>query len=101
MRPKDRELLQQHAAALKANPDLVLLLRGHADGQGPAEYNRALAEKRAEMAARVLASMGVELQQLRHEAAPPPPAGQAPARSQPEDRRVELVYLLPGAVAGR
>lgn len=101
VRPKDRELLQRHAAALKANPGLVLLLRGHADGQGPAEYNQALAEKRAEMAARELVAMGVDLQQLRHEAAPLPPAGAAPARTQPADRRVELVYLVPGAVAGR
>lgn len=101
VKPKDHELLQQHAAALKANPGRVLMVRGHADSQGPAEYNRALADKRAETVAKLLASMGVDPRQIRHEAAAPSGSNATDSKPQREARRVELVYVEMGAVAGR
>jgi outer membrane protein OmpA-like peptidoglycan-associated protein len=61
--PSEREALQSIAAAFKTyltvKPDARLMLSGHADKRGPATYNQALSERRAELAKRFLLEQGV------------------------------------------
>lgn len=48
LRPDAREVLQGHAAWLKANPQSRVAVEGHCDERGTSEYNLALGAKRAE-----------------------------------------------------
>jgi outer membrane protein OmpA-like peptidoglycan-associated protein len=61
--PSEREALASIATAFKtyltAKPDAHLMLSGHADKRGPASYNQALSERRAELAKRFLVEQGV------------------------------------------
>ena len=61
--PSEREELKSIADAFKtlltAKPDAHLVLSGHADKRGPASYNQALSERRAELAKRFLVEQGV------------------------------------------
>lgn len=61
--PSEREALQSIAVAFKtyltAKPDAHLELSGHADKRGPASYNQALSERRAELAKRFLVEQGI------------------------------------------
>src|SRR5262249_10812281 len=50
VRPADAKILDSSAAYLKANPDLLVLIEGHCDARGTAEYNVALGERRAKAA---------------------------------------------------
>ncbi|HEU0188030.1 MAG TPA: peptidoglycan-associated lipoprotein Pal [Gallionellaceae bacterium] len=47
VKPEYRELLNQHAAILKAHPQDTVTLEGNADERGSPEYNLALGSKRA------------------------------------------------------
>jgi len=61
--PSERESLKSLADAFKtylsAEPNAHLMLGGHADKRGPASYNQALSERRAELAKRFLIEQGV------------------------------------------
>ena len=61
--PSERESLKALADAFKtyltAEPNAHLMLGGHADKRGPASYNQALSERRAELAKRFLIEQGV------------------------------------------
>ena len=61
--PSERESLKALADAFKtyltAEPNAHLVLGGHADMRGPASYNQALSERRAELAKRFLIERGV------------------------------------------
>lgn len=61
--PSEREALESIAVAFKtyltAKPDAHLKLSGHADKRGPASYNQALSERRAELAKRYLVEQGI------------------------------------------
>ena len=59
-----RPVLANHAANLRASPQLRLLIQAHADPKGPRDYNLALSKKRAETVARQLRELGVPPQQL-------------------------------------
>lgn len=58
--PKYRGEINQMATFMKQNPDLKLLLEGHASKVGTEEYNLALSKRRAEAARRALMKAGVE-----------------------------------------
>lgn len=60
-----RRRLLEHAARLKANPDLVVTLVGHTDNLGSPSYNLAIAEQRVNAVYAVLRSQGVPLIQIR------------------------------------
>lgn len=52
-------LLQDKAALVKTGGTWVMLVQGYADQQGPAEYNRALAQRRATSVKQFLIELGV------------------------------------------
>ncbi len=58
--PPDKPILEDNATWLKANPNALLLIEGHADERGTNEYNLALGERRAKATRDFLVSLGVE-----------------------------------------
>ena len=52
-------VLQQTAAVVDRTGAWVVLVQGHADRQGPAEYNKVLAQRRAEAVKQFLVELGV------------------------------------------
>jgi outer membrane protein OmpA-like peptidoglycan-associated protein len=53
-------VLQEHAALMATQPGTwAVLVQGHADRQGPAAYNRTLAERRGETVKQFLVELGV------------------------------------------
>jgi peptidoglycan-associated lipoprotein len=59
LRETDRRILDAHAAWLKDRADTLLLVEGHCDERGTAEYNISLGERRAKVTANYLTSRGV------------------------------------------
>jgi peptidoglycan-associated lipoprotein len=64
LRPDDTQTLAASAAYLKANPNQLVLIEGHCDERGTAEYNLALGERRAKAAMTYLVSNGVEASRI-------------------------------------
>jgi peptidoglycan-associated lipoprotein len=57
-------ILDAHATFLNANPNVNVLIEGHADERGTPEYNIALSERRAKSVVTYLENMGVTPAQL-------------------------------------
>ncbi|MBX3723507.1 MAG: OmpA family protein [Turneriella sp.] len=55
-----RPEIEKAAARLKENPDLHVLIEGHADNIGGAGYNQGLSEKRAEAAKKQFMQLGIQ-----------------------------------------
>ena len=64
IRDDAKPILQEVADYLKANPAASILIEGHCDERGTAEYNLALGERRAESAKTYLVSLGVKASAL-------------------------------------
>src|SRR5215475_6033696 len=60
IRPGDAKILDASAAYLKSNPNLLVLVEGHTDDRGTAEYNIALGERRAKSAVNYLVAQGID-----------------------------------------
>ncbi|MCB0719107.1 MAG: OmpA family protein [Bacteroidetes bacterium] len=60
IRPESRESLMKLAESLREYPNTDLLVVGHTDASGSEEYNQRLSERRAQSAADILLSNGVE-----------------------------------------
>lgn len=56
---KAQELLRLKARWLRNNPDVSVVIEGHCDERGTAEYNLALGDRRAKSAMDFLVDMGV------------------------------------------
>ncbi len=63
IRPSEQSKLEAVAAYLKANPG-KLVVEGHCDERGTAEYNRALGERRAIAARDELVKLGVNTSRM-------------------------------------
>jgi len=63
IRPGDAKILDGNAAWLKSNNNLVLI-EGHCDERGTAEYNLALGERRAKSAMNYLVAQGVQANRI-------------------------------------
>jgi outer membrane protein OmpA-like peptidoglycan-associated protein len=63
--PAGRENLRNLANSLREHPETEVLIVGHTDMQGRADYNQRLSERRAAAAADVLASHGVPRTRIR------------------------------------
>jgi peptidoglycan-associated lipoprotein len=63
VRPADRALLQEDASVLKnlfsVDPAVVVVIEGHCDERGSAEYNMALGDRRASVVKGALVNLGV------------------------------------------
>ncbi len=57
--PEAQAAVQYNAEVLKRAPHLAVLMEGHCDERGTAEYNLALGERRARSVADYLSTMGV------------------------------------------
>ncbi|HUM17258.1 MAG TPA: peptidoglycan-associated lipoprotein Pal [Candidatus Nitrosotalea sp.] len=64
IRPADAKVLDASAAYLKANPNQLVLIEGHCDERGTAEYNLALGERRAKSAMNYLVANGIEASRI-------------------------------------
>ncbi len=62
--PEYAQLLDAHAAFLRANPSVRITIEGHADERGTPEYNIALGERRANAVKMYLQGKGVSADQL-------------------------------------
>ena len=69
IRPDARETLKSDATALRAImkdfPDVALMVEGHCDERGSAEFNLALGDRRAQAAKEFLTEFGVPQAQLK------------------------------------
>jgi peptidoglycan-associated lipoprotein len=59
IRPEAARILDANATWLKANPGNLVLIEGHCDERGTAEYNLALGERRAKSTMNYLVGLGV------------------------------------------
>lgn len=60
IRAGDAKILDASAAYLKSNSNLLVLVEGHCDDRGTAEYNIALGERRAKAAVNYLVAQGID-----------------------------------------
>ena len=56
---RSRDTLRKQATWLRKNPDITVVLEGHADERGTREYNLALGERRANAAKDYLMTYGI------------------------------------------
>ncbi len=61
----DRTTIDIYAALLKQNPDVTMVVEGHADERGTREYNLALGERRANTVYNRIISQNVASERLR------------------------------------
>ena len=59
IRARDAEILDANARWLRANNDALVLIEGHCDERGTAEYNLALGDRRAKAAMDYLVAQGI------------------------------------------
>jgi peptidoglycan-associated lipoprotein len=64
IRPGDAKILDANAAWLKSNPGNLILIEGHCDERGTAEYNLALGERRAKSTMNYLVAQGVQASRI-------------------------------------
>ena len=60
LRQDARQALDHDAKLLRDNPDAQVVIEGHCDERGTAEYNLALGEKRAKAAMNYLVAQGIQ-----------------------------------------
>ncbi|MFC7334056.1 OmpA family protein [Rhodocista pekingensis] len=58
--PGDRQRLRPLAEYLRSQPDRAVLIEGHTDSQGAAEYNERLSQRRAEAVRDFLVEQGIQ-----------------------------------------
>ena len=61
---RSRDTLRKQAAWLRKNPDINVVLEGHADERGTREYNLALGERRANAAKDYLMTYGISASRI-------------------------------------
>ena len=61
---RSRDTLRKQATWLRANPEITVVLEGHADERGTREYNLALGERRANAAKDYLMTYGVSANRI-------------------------------------
>ena len=98
IRPSEREKLRVAKDYLDTHPGHKLLLEGHCDWRGTAEYNLSLGDRRANATRRYLESIGVAPNKLETLSKGSLEAMKnADAATMDKDRRVDLVVIDPGA----
>jgi peptidoglycan-associated lipoprotein len=64
IRPEDRKILSGHADYLLKNKKIKVIIEGHCDERGTAEYNLALGSSRAQEAKKFLVNSGVNSKRI-------------------------------------
>jgi peptidoglycan-associated lipoprotein len=96
IKASERPKLDAAKAYLEANPTARLLLEGHCDWKGTAEYNLGLGDRRANAAKQYLTTSGVAAEKLEVLSKGDLDAVEnADEATQAKDRRVDLVVLKP------
>jgi peptidoglycan-associated lipoprotein len=87
-------IAQAHGQYLADHPNVFIMLEGHADERGTAEYNLALAEDRAKIVSQIMGVYGVALDriQLVSYGEERPVALSSDEAAYSLNRRVEIVY---------
>ena len=89
-----RPKLQQAADYLESNPGYHLLIEGHADWYGTAEYNLALGDRRASSASDYLGTLGITPLRIEKLSKGSLEATSGLSKSESsQDRRVDLILL--------
>ena len=65
LKDEARGILKNHAEWLNKNKDVMIVVEGHCDERGTAEYNLALGERRANAAAKFLVDMGIDAKRIK------------------------------------
>ncbi|MCG6535006.1 MAG: peptidoglycan-associated lipoprotein Pal [Syntrophales bacterium LBB04] len=65
LRDEARAILNKHGEWLGKNSDVMILVEGHCDERGTAEYNLALGERRANAVAKYLTDMGIDAKRIK------------------------------------
>jgi peptidoglycan-associated lipoprotein len=100
IKPAEREKLKLAKEYLDKNPTHRLLLEGHCDWRGTAEYNLGLGDRRANATRKYLESLGVTAQRLETLSKGSLEAMRnADDATMTKDRRVDLVVVNPAASA--
>ncbi len=64
LRSQEESALQSNAAWLRTNKNYLVLIEGHTDERGTAEYNVSLGERRAKTAQNYLVSHGIDSRRI-------------------------------------
>lgn len=92
--PQERIKLQEAADYLSSNPDTALLIEGHCDWYGTAEYNLALGDRRASSASQYVETLGIDLTRIETLSKGSLQSISGLAKDQSfQDRRVDLIIL--------
>jgi len=92
--PAQRPKIEAAVAWLRDNPDKRMLLEGHCDWRGTAEYNLGLGDRRANAVKKYLESLGVDPKRLEVLSKGSTEAKQTGGEAEWKfDRRVEFVVL--------
>jgi len=90
----ERSKLQQAADYLEENPSMGLLIEGHCDWYGTAEYNLALGDRRAESVSNYLGTLGISPMRIDKLSKGSLEATSGLSKAQAaEDRRADLILL--------
>jgi peptidoglycan-associated lipoprotein len=94
IRSEFRTVLNAHSMNLAANPNMTVVLEGHADERGTREYNLALGERRAKAVERFLIVNGASRGQIETVSyGEEKPAVRGSSESAwAQNRRVELIF---------
>jgi peptidoglycan-associated lipoprotein len=96
IKPSEREKLKAAKDYIDKNPGYRLLLEGHCDWRGTAEYNLSLGDRRANATKRYLQSIGVSADKLDTLSKGSLEASRnADAGTMQKDRRVAIVVVNP------
>lgn len=91
---QERIKLQAAADYLKNNPDSALLIEGHCDWYGTAEYNLALGDRRASSASQYVETLGIDLARIETLSKGSLQSISGLAKDQSfQDRRADLIIL--------
>ncbi len=94
VKPGERAKLQAAKEYLEKHPEQRLLLEGHCDWRGTAEYNLGLGDRRASRTKKFLVTLGVAADKLETLSKGSVEASKnADAETMTKDRRVDLVIL--------
>ncbi|MBI5688461.1 MAG: OmpA family protein [Verrucomicrobia bacterium] len=100
IKASEREKLKVAKEYLDKNPTHRLLLEGHCDWRGTAEYNLGLGDRRANATRKYLQSLGVPADRLETLSKGSLEAAKnADEATMAKDRRVDLVVVNPAAAA--